>query len=134
MPMRNQVNTVGGQIYGRAARGIVEHTEQRAINVSLLTANEVDSDGYLKPGVPFDRAGFLVAANVPVFGVSIEPIRVAKGNAAADLSASGAAVQVGLQVIGIMNRKIAEDNLGRALTAAEIAGFDLAGSKMILVY
>lgn len=134
MPMRSQVNTVGGQVYGRPTVGVLEHAAQRAINVSVLTVNEVDSDGYLKPGVPFDRTGVLVIATVPTFGVSIEPIKVAAGNDSTSLTAAGTAVQVTLQVIGMVNRKIAEDNLGRAYTAAEIAGFDLAGSKLVLLY
>lgn len=133
MPMRSQVNTVGGQLYGRPAVGIQEHTAQRAINVAVLTANEVDADGYLKPGVPFDRAGVLVIATIPVFGVTMEPIKVAKSNIAGDLTAAGV-VQVTLLTIGQVNRKIAEDDLGRVYTAPEIAGFDLAGSKLVLLY
>lgn len=133
MPMRAQTNTSPGTVYGRAARGVVEHTDQRAIVVSGLTANEVDGDGYLIPGVPFSRAGVLVGAAVPVYGVSIEPIKVAKSNSGTDLTAAGT-VQVTLQVIGIVNRKIAEDNMGRAYTANEIAGFDLAGSLLRLTY
>lgn len=133
MPLRSQVNTVGGQIYGRVAVGIAEYTAQRAINIAVLTANEVDADGYLKPGVTFDRAGVLVIATIPTFGVVIEPVKVAKSNAGADLTAAGVQ-QVALLTIGQINRKIAEDNLGRAYTAAEIAGFDLAGSKLVLLY
>lgn len=132
MPMRSQVNSVGGQIYGRAAVGVTEHAAQRAINIAALTVNEVDSDGYLKPGVPFDVTGALVLATVYVFGITIEPIKVANSNVAGDLTAAGV-VQVTLQCIGMVNRLIAESNLGRVYTAAEIAGFALAGSKLVLL-
>lgn len=134
MPMRAQVNTVAGQLYGRPAVGVAEHQAQRLINVSVLTANEVDADGYLKPGVPFDRAGLLIATGIPVFGVTTEPIKVAKSNSGTDLTAAGTAVQATLLLIGMVNRKIAEDDLGRSYTAFEIAGFDLAGSKLALLY
>ncbi len=133
MPMRAQVNTTSGQIYGRPTVGVLEHAAQRAINIAALTVNEVDSDGYLKPGVPFDRSGALVLATVPVFGVTIEPIKVAAANDGTSLTAAGI-VQVTLQVIGMVNRLIAESDLGRVYTAAEIAGFDLAGCKLVLLY
>lgn len=132
MPMRSQVNSVAGQVYGRAAVGVTEHAAQRAINVAALTANEVDSDGYLKPGVPFDVAGALVGAAAYVFGVTIEPIKVAIDNTGPNLTAAGI-VQVTLQCIGMVNRAIAESNLGRVYTANEIAGFALAGSKLVLL-
>lgn len=134
MPMRSQVNTTGGQIYGRVFVGIAEYTAQRAINVSVLTANEVDADGFLIPGVPFSRAGVLVGTGVAVFGVNIEPIKVAKSNSSTDLTAAGTAVQVALLTIGQVNRQIAVDNMGRAYTGFETAGFDLAGSRLILLY
>lgn len=133
MPMSARITSTAGQIYGRPSRGVVEHVEQRAINAAVLTVNEVDADGYIKPGVVFNRAGTMPVATEAAFGVTIEPIKIAKSNVAGDLTAAGT-VQIGLQVIGIVNRKIAEDNLGRAYTAAEIASFDLAGSKLILVY
>lgn len=133
MPMRQRVLTVPGTVYGRAVVGVAEHTAQRPINVAVLTVNEVDVDGFLKPGVPFDRTGALVAGVASVFGVTLEPIRVAASNDAASLTAAGI-VEVTLQTIGQVNRKIAEDDLGRAYTAPEVAGFDLAGSKLVLLY
>lgn len=133
MPMRTRVVTSPGQLYGRVMHGITEYTAQRAINVAALTANEVDADGWLKPGVPFDVNGALIGVGVAVFGISIEPIRVANSNSAPDLTAAGAAVQVALATIGQVNRKICEDNLGRVFTANEIAGFAIAGSGLKLL-
>lgn len=135
MPMRAQINTVPGQIYGRVNVGIAEYTAQRSINVTALTANEVDSDGYLIPGVVFSGAtpGVLVGSTVPVFGCVIEPIKIAKSNSGTDLTAAGT-VQVALLTIGQINRKIAEDNMGRAYNANELAGFLLAACHLILLF
>lgn len=134
MPMSRSAVAVAGQGYGRPFRGKVEHTAQIPINVTALTTAEVDADGYLKPGVPFEADGTLIlAAAGIVFGVSIEPIKVAKSNSAPDLAAASAAFQIGLGTIGQVNRAIIEDNLGRVLTANEIAGFGLAGSLIKLL-
>lgn len=134
MPMRAQINTVPGQIYGRVNVGIAEYTAQRSVSVVGLTANEVDGDGYLIPGVVFSGAtpGVLVGSTVPVFGIVIEPIKVAKSNVSGDLTAAGT-VQVALLTIGQINRKIAEDNMGRAYNANELAGFALSPCGLILL-
>jgi hypothetical protein len=110
-----------------------DYTVQIDIDVTALTDDEIDQDGYLKPGTPFDIAGALVGASPAfVYGVSIEPIKVAEGNDAASIAAASDAFQIAVLVIGIVNRDAVEDNLGRALTANEIAGFDRAGSKLVL--
>lgn len=106
------------------------NTDVVKVDVSALTTNEVDTYGFLKPGVPFLKTGLPVTAGA-VYGVTIESIKVAASNAAADIAAAVDPF-VALGTIGTVNRDIAEDNLGRAYTAAEIAGFDLAGSKLHL--
>lgn len=132
MPMSRRVLTTGGKIHGRPVHGIAEYVAQRAVNVAALTTFEVDADGFLIPGVVFDSAGALVATGIATYGVVMEPIKVALSNAAGDLTAAGV-VQVGLLLIGMVNRKIAEDNMGRVYTSFELAGFNLAGSKLILL-
>lgn len=37
-------------------------TDSVKVDISALSSNEIDSDGYLKPGVPFSKNGLLVAA------------------------------------------------------------------------
>lgn len=133
MPISSRVVSVGGDVYGHPWRGMVEHTDQIVINVTALTANEVDADGWLKPGVPFSKAGALVGAGVAVWGCTIEPIKVATGNTAPELAAASAAFPIAIGTIGQVNRKVIEDNLGRVLTANEIAGFALAGSTVKLL-
>lgn len=97
------------------------------VDLSDLSDEEVDADGYIKPGVPLAKDGSTIAATVPVWGVTIEAIKVASGGTDAILdAATDCFVTVGF---GLVNRDAAEDNLGRAYSADEIAGFDLAGSN-----
>jgi hypothetical protein len=130
MPIGIQT-TAGGLAHAPVFVGEIQNTDLVNIDISDLTTNEVDADGYLKPGVPFDKSGNLVGTGVAVWGVSIEPIKLPLATVPPTNTSLGAdtgtcPVAVGF---GLVNRDIAEDNLGRALTADEIAGFDLAGSN-----
>lgn len=101
-------------------------TDVVKVDISTLSSNEIDADGYLKPGVPFLATGLMVTAGL-TYGVTIEAVKVAAGNAAGDISgATDCFVAVGTH--GVVNRDIMEDNLGRVLTAAEIAGFTNDGA------
>lgn len=135
MPMKQRTLTTAGKIFGRPVHGRAEYTVQRTVNVAVLTTFEVDADGYLIPGVVFDNAGILIGvAPAYAYGVVVEPIRVALSNSGTDLTAAGTTVQVTLLTIGQVNRKIGEDNMGRVYTANELAGFERAGSKLVLIY
>jgi hypothetical protein len=125
--------TQSGQIYETPFTGPIDHTVQIAVPLSALTANEIDDYGYLRPGVPLTRAGALVGASPAfVYGVTIEAIKVLADNESATIAAAGT-VQVAVAVIGVVRQAVAEDQLERAYTANEIAGFDRAGSKLVLV-
>lgn len=132
MPIRvNNAVTVGGSSVEPPWVGPVNHTVAIPIDVTALTNKEVDDNGYLKAGTPFLRTGLLVTAGA-VYGCIHENTKVAPSNSAADLAAAGSP-QVTVVLIGAVNRAILEDNLGRVLTAAEIAGFALAGSTLRLL-
>lgn len=134
MPMSRRVLTTPGTIYGRPAVGPTDHTFQLACNLTLLSAAEIDEDGYLKPGVIWGKDGTPIGvAPEYAFGYVPEPIKVANGNAGGDISGAGTQ-QIGVVIIGAVNRKIIEDNLGRVLTADEIASFERAGSKLHLLF
>lgn len=134
MPLSKRSLFAGAVPYHPVFQGRVDQTAQISINVTALTSNEVDTDGYLKPGVPFEADGTLCDAdNDVVFGVSIEPIKVAAGNAAGDLSAADSSFQIALGIVGVVNKALIEANLGRSLTAREIAGFGLTPCKIILL-
>lgn len=134
MPPKVQRNIVGAsQDYGKPFVGPVNHTHQLAVNVAVLTAFEVDSKGYLKPGVIFDKAGILVGVGPAyAYGATVEATKVADGNTAPLLAAAGV-VRVAVARIGLLNGDIIEDNLGRVLTANELAGFERAGTHLALV-
>ncbi len=133
MPLSKRTLFTGEQPYHPVFQGRVDHTHQIAINVTALTSAEVDANGYLKPGVPFAADGTSVGAAEAVLGVTIEPIKVAAGNTAPDLAAADATFQIALGIEGVVNRWLCESNLGRALTANELAGFALAPCKITLV-
>jgi hypothetical protein len=123
--------TAGGLAHAPVFVGEIRNTDMVNVDISDLTTNEVDPNGYLKPGVPFDKSGNLVGNGVAVWGVTIEPIRLPHAtipptNASLAADTGTCPVAVGF---GLVNRDAAEDNLGRAYTADEIAGFDLAGSN-----
>jgi hypothetical protein len=130
MPFRvtNPVTT-GGEMYASPFVGDVGHTAQIAVNIANLTTSEVDANGWLKPGVPLTQAGALVGAAAAVFGVTIEAIKLVANNGAARTGT----FQIAVGTIGQVNRKVCEDNLGRVLSANEIAGFGLAGSTLKLL-
>jgi hypothetical protein len=124
-------NTSGGLAHAPVFVGEIKGTDVVQVDISDLTTNEVDADGYLKPGVPFMKDGSVVGAAGVVWGVTIEPIFINHATIPPTNTSLGAdtgtvPVAVGF---GLVNRDIAEDNLGRAYTSDEIAGFDLAGSN-----
>lgn len=123
--------TSGGLAHSPVFVGEIQNTDSVVVDISDLTTKEVDADGFLKPGVPFSKSGDLVGAAVAVYGVTIEAIKLPHAtipptdvSLAADTGTCPVAVGFGL-----INRDAAEDNLERAYTANEIAGFDLAGSN-----
>ena len=123
----SESNTYGKPFVGPGA----QYTDVVKLDISDMSSNEVDTNGYLKPGLPLAKDGNLITAAVPVYGVTLESIKVASGNTDAILdAATDPFITVG--TVGVVNRDICEDNLGRALTADEIAGFDVAGSQIHL--
>lgn len=134
MPIRfNPASATAGELYGNPFVGPLGHTAQIAVDLNSLTDDEIDAQGYLKPGIPLSKVGALVGAGVAVFGVTIEPLKVAADNEAATIAALSGAAQVAVGTIGQVNRDVIEDNLGRALTADEVAGFAVAGSTIKLL-
>lgn len=133
MPMSVK-KTAGGDAYASPFVGPMNHPGTVRLDVSALSTDEVDAKGYLKPGVPLKSGGVLLDGTVGeyVWGVNIEATKVAESNAAGDLAAA-VDRDVTLGLIGVVNRDIIEDNLGRALTANEIAGFAAAGSLIRLL-
>lgn len=135
-----QVRDLGspGKIYLNPWRGKIDHTAQIAVDITALTDDEVDAQGYLKPGVPLTQAGTLVGAGDVVFACTIEPLNVLNLNPLAPVAfatalAAAGTQQMGVGTIGQVNRAIIEANLERVLTADELAGFAAAGCLIHLL-
>ena len=129
MPLKVSTTT-GTTGYGHPIVGKALGLIQVVVDISELTTAEVDADGMLKPGVMFksdgtqpDGSGFLYAVNPePIKIVDYVPTDVL-------LAADTATIPVGCVSGGMLQRDIIEDNLGRAMTANELAAVTAAGSQ-----
>jgi len=129
--------TTGTTIYAPVFVNPVHALQQVVADISELTTAEVDADGYLKPGVPFKKDGTLAdgTAGEFIYAVNPEPINLHLATVPptdVTLAADTSTVPVGMGTIGEINRDIAEDNMGRAYTANELAAFNAAGSMIHL--
>lgn len=122
MPMTKRTVTDGGTGYATLGLfvGPVDHTEAIPVTVSELSSAVLDDNGNLIPGAPLTEDGEPLDEGDDVYGVVMEPVN----------TTGITALHVTLARIGQINRDIAEDNLGRAYTADELAGF--AASQLIL--
>lgn len=103
------------------------------VDLSQFTNKEIDEKGYLKPYIPLARDGTMMGGGSFVYGVTTAPVQVAADNAAGTLAGLGTErIAVFLQAFVV--RDYAEDVLGRAYTANEIAAFAAAGSRSVLIY
>ena len=131
MPVK-VASTAGGTAYGHPFIGPMGPFEHVKIDLSVLTINEVDANGYLKPGVPFKLSGglgVLVTANTDaIYGVCPEATKLNVTTPATNttLAAETGDHFVGLCTGGLINRDVGEDNMGRAYSANEIAAFLVA--------
>lgn len=135
MPM-NVKKTVGGTTYAPPFMSILA-MQQVVVDVSELTTAEVDVDGWLKPGVAFKKDGtvadgtggeFIYAVNPEAQNLHLDTVPPTDGTLAADTKT----YPLGMGTIGEVNRDVAEDNMGRAYNANELAAFNAAGSMIRL--
>jgi len=124
MRIENPVTT-GRDFYHNVFIGRVDHPSHVKLAAGALTTDTVDPDGWLKPGVPLTKTGVLpTAAGTLVYGCTIEEMKVAKDNSAGELAAAAAAgLFAVVNTLGLANLDLIESNLGRALTAGELAAF-----------
>ncbi len=119
MPIRTTSLATADDVYASPFVGPINHSVSIDCNIANLTAFEVDADGVLKPGVPLMATGALVGAAGVAYGVTIEATKLVANNGAARTGT----FQVAVATLGLVNRDVVEDILGRVLTANEIAGF-----------
>lgn len=196
MPTEITAGLTEGQAYASPFIGPAEHTHAIRLDVSGMSTDEVDADGYLKPGTPLNALGTLIAGDpveravvsgavagaVTVTGITtddallkvinlddgadltsefaisdadeidntggtdtdtdlllvvyrnasgtlagcvVEAVKVADDNT--DLASETDDIDVAVCPVGMLNRDLVEDTLGRALTAAEVEAMQ-AGS------
>lgn len=130
MPIRVSTTT-GGNVHAPVFVGQILNTDLVWVDVSDFTTAEVDSRGYIKPGVPLQKDGNKIGSSGVVWGVTIEATDLQLATVPPTDASLAADTKTFPVVVGfgLCNRDIMEDNLGRALTSDEIAGFDLAGSN-----
>lgn len=129
--------TSGTTGYGHPFVNGVLGLQQVVVDISELTIAEVDADGFLKPGVAFKKDGTLLDGTALEFVYAVNPepqnLRLATiPPTDVSLAADTKTFPVGMGTIGEVNRDIAEDNMGRAYNANELAAFDAAGSMIRL--
>lgn len=128
-------HTTGTTGYGHPFTGAVLGLQQVVVDISELTTDEVDADGYLKPGVAFKKDGTLAdgTSGEFIYAVNPEPQNIRHATIPptnTSLAADTGTIPLGMGTIGEVNRDIAEDNMGRAYTANELAAFNAAGSMI----
>lgn len=132
MPTRFKKTAAGGTNYGNPIVGTPNGVTHIKLDISTMThdtgsGGEVDDDGHLRPGVLLDAGGTSLGSSEVAYGVVMEAIKVTD-----DPTALGSEVDplIAVCTIGLINRDIAEDNLGRAYTANELAALTAAGSTL----
>lgn len=129
--MFNVYTQPGGTSYAPIIVGDPDGMTHIKLDVSTLTTDEVDANGNLKPGVLLQANGALVtAAGQSGYGVTIEASKILTGNTALATDTSDPVIAVCTN--GLVNRDIVEDNLGRALSANEVAAYAAGGCRLQL--
>lgn len=113
--------TAGGTGYVDIRVGGSHNIHQALIDVSNIAA-DIDDDGYIPPGLPLQAAGTLVSGADQVVAFVVGPEAVQAG--AADHMAN-------VFLDGALNRDAIEDNIGRALSANEVAALAAGGFKLV---
>jgi hypothetical protein len=130
MPLKS-TKTAGAQVYGSAFLNPIEQMDHVKIDVSTLTTDEVDTNGYIKPNVPLQAAGTLVSgASQTVYGLTIEATQIPGRTSNANLAGDTTDPLIAVCTSALINRDIAEDNLGRAFSANELAALTAGGFKV----
>lgn len=127
--------TAGGETYAPVFIGSILAMEQLPIDVSELTTDEVDADGWLKPGVAFKQDGTRPDGSGHVYAVNPEPQNLHLDTVPPTNTSLGNDTKtypLGMGTMGTVNRDVIEDILGRVLSANELAAFAAAPCKINL--
>jgi hypothetical protein len=134
--MNSRIIRTAGTSYGNPYTNKCDQRDHVQLDPSTLTTKEVDASGYLKPGVPLQQDGTLVdGIDQVAYGVTPEALKLPLDTIPpTDVSLAAETVRplIGVGVGGVLNRDIIEENLGRALSANELAALALGGFKVTL--
>lgn len=131
MPLK-VTEVAGGTVHPNPFIGPILMTVPVLLDVSSLDTEEVDQNGWIKPGVILRQNGAVISgASQIAYGCVAEAVKIAADNAPATLAAA-ADVSIPVAVWCVLNRDIMEDSLGRALSANELAAVDIAGSHVAI--
>lgn len=119
MPIRVKKTPGDGPTYGDVRAGAYNNVHQIKLAVSGLSA-AADADGYIPPGLPIRNAGTVGAL---VSGADQSAVVI--GPEAVRLGAADHFANVILD--GPLNRGMIEANIGRVLSANELAALTAAG-------
>lgn len=120
-----------GALYGHPFVSPVRDPDHVKLDVSTLTAVEVDAYGYIKPGVILQQNGAIItAANQTAYGVVIEAEKLPGRSNNTGLAADTTDPLIAVCTDGLINRDIVKDNLGRDLNPNELAALAAGGFKV----
>ena len=119
--MEVTVTSAGGTSYMDIRAGVGHGIHQKKVNATTMAASR-DADGYLPLGLPVNAAGGPVTAGDAVGIIGPEPMKLGTVN-----------VFMNAILTGPLSRQAIEANLGRVLTAAELAGIasGLPGVRLV---
>lgn len=104
------------------------HVTNVKLDVSALDNTLVDANGYLKPGAILRADGTPISGAAQVaLGVNRWPVKVANSNSGGDLAAA-ADFHIPVVTHGILSSAKTAANLGRALSANELAALAIAAA------
>ena len=104
------VTPISGTSYTDIRWGEGHNIHQTLLDATALAASR-DADGNIPPGLPVSAAGGIVAAGDAAAIVGPEPVKLGSTNVFGNAIFSSG-----------LNRDMIESNLGRVLSAAELAG------------
>lgn len=111
--------TTGGTAYADIRVGTNHNVHQAILDVSEITA---DAEGYYPPGLPLQASGAPISGSSQTAKYVVGPEAVKEQ--AADFFGN-------VLLDGSLNQDMMEDNLGRVLSANEIAALAAGGFKLI---
>lgn len=142
-PLSSRLTGEEGATYGHIFVGPWDHTHAVRVDLSALTleagsGGQVDTKGYLRPGsvIQIDASGTGGAVGDPPTaadqraGIVPEATKILDVDAG-EVLASAADKDVAVAINCAVNRAIVEDNLGRALTAAELGALANGGVQVL---